>query len=107
MKVRKKKFNDVSFFLISDRTFRLDLIVIGEVRPTAEQIDRAKRLQLPLTFYLYENKSPCRGCRGCEIASTPLLVNSRGFSSHFDLSTRNLAKNFHSSTSLINFSFSN
>lgn len=65
------------FFLFSDRMFRLDLIVIGEIRPTAEQIDRAKRLQLPLTFYLYENKSPCRGCRGCEIDSCRFSFRSK------------------------------
>ncbi|CAF0865157.1 unnamed protein product [Rotaria sp. Silwood1] len=43
-----------------------DIITIGEVKPTLEQIERAKKLQLPLTFYLYENKQPCNGCRGCK-----------------------------------------
>ncbi|CAF1194160.1 unnamed protein product [Rotaria sordida] len=43
-----------------------DIIIIGEVKPTLEQIERAKKLQLPLTFYLYENKQPCQGCRGCK-----------------------------------------
>ncbi|CAF3893273.1 unnamed protein product [Rotaria sp. Silwood2] len=43
-----------------------DIIIIGEVKPTLEQIEQAKKLQLPLTFYLYENKQPCNGCRGCK-----------------------------------------
>ncbi|CAF1619209.1 unnamed protein product [Adineta ricciae] len=43
-----------------------DVISIGEIKPSAEQIDRAKKLQLPSTFYLYENKEPCKGCPGCK-----------------------------------------
>jgi E3 SUMO-protein ligase RanBP2 len=43
-----------------------DIILIGEMKPTLEQIERAKKFQLPLTFYLYENKKPCKGCRGCK-----------------------------------------
>ncbi|CAF1087211.1 unnamed protein product [Adineta steineri] len=43
-----------------------DIIIIGEVQPTKEQIQRAEYLQLPRTFYLYENKEPCKGCRGCK-----------------------------------------
>ncbi|CAF1010234.1 unnamed protein product [Adineta ricciae] len=52
-----------------------DVTVIGEIKPTKEQIDRAKRLQLPLTFYLYENKEPCKGCRGCREDSPSILSN--------------------------------
>jgi E3 SUMO-protein ligase RanBP2 len=47
-----------------------DVIPIGEVKPTHEQIERARKLQLPLTFYLYENKPPCKGCRGCREESS-------------------------------------
>ncbi|CAM4760089.1 unnamed protein product [Rotaria magnacalcarata] len=52
-----------------------DIITIGEIKPTAEQIERAKVLQLPLTFYLYENKQPCKGCRGCREDSSWTLPN--------------------------------
>ncbi|CAF3310834.1 unnamed protein product [Rotaria socialis] len=52
-----------------------DIITIGELKPTAEQIERAKILQLPLTFYLYENKQPCKGCRGCREDSSWILPN--------------------------------
>jgi hypothetical protein len=49
-----------------------DVVSIGEVKPSAEQIDRAKKLQLPSTFYLYENKEPCKGCPGCEQDTPPI-----------------------------------
>ena len=52
-----------------------DVISIGEVKPSAEQIDRAKKLQLPSTFYLYENKDPCKGCAGCEQDTPPIVSN--------------------------------
>ncbi|CAF1202059.1 unnamed protein product, partial [Adineta ricciae] len=52
-----------------------DVTVIDEIKPTKEQIDRAKRLQLPPTFYLYENKEPCKGCRGCREESSSILSN--------------------------------
>jgi E3 SUMO-protein ligase RanBP2 len=52
-----------------------DVITIGETKPSAEQIDRAKKLQLPSTFYLYENKEPCKGCPGCEDESPPTTSN--------------------------------
>ncbi|CAF3536995.1 unnamed protein product [Rotaria socialis] len=50
-----------------------DIVSLGEVKPSAEQIDRAKKLQLPSTFFLYENKEPCKGCPGCE-QDTPSIV---------------------------------
>ncbi|CAF4720880.1 unnamed protein product [Rotaria sp. Silwood1] len=52
-----------------------DVVSIGEVKPSAEQIDRAKKLQLPSTFYLYENKEPCKGCPGCEEDTPPIVLN--------------------------------
>ncbi|CAF0910997.1 unnamed protein product [Rotaria sordida] len=52
-----------------------DIVSIGEVKPSAEQIDRAKKLQLPSTFYLYENKEPCKGCPGCEEDTPPIVLN--------------------------------
>ena len=58
---------------------RSDPIIIAEARPTPDQINRARRLQLPLTFYLYENKDPCPGCRGCQIDSNPRLPLPKGF----------------------------
>jgi hypothetical protein len=54
----------------------LDVIPIGEVTPSAEQIDRAKKLQLPETYFLYENKDPCKGCAGCEDESTSIATTS-------------------------------
>jgi hypothetical protein len=55
------------------------VISIGEVKPSAEQIDRAKKLQLPSTFYLYENKEPCKGCPGCDEDSPPIAPNESMF----------------------------
>ncbi len=55
------------------------MISIGEVKPSAEQIDRAKKLQLPSTFYLYENKEPCKGCPGCDEDSPPIAPNESMF----------------------------
>ncbi len=55
------------------------MITIGETKPSAEQIDRAKKLQLPSTFYLYENKEPCKGCPGCEDDSPPITLNESRF----------------------------
>ncbi|CAF1585228.1 unnamed protein product, partial [Adineta steineri] len=52
-----------------------DVISIGEVKPSAEQIDRAKKLQLPSTFFLYENKEPCKGCPGCKEDTLPVAPN--------------------------------
>ena len=57
----------------------LDVITIGETKPSAEQIDRAKKLQLPSTFYLYENKEPCKGCPGCEEDTPPASTNESKF----------------------------
>lgn len=55
------------------------MITIGETKPSAEQIDRAKKLQLPSTFFLYENKEPCKGCAGCEDDTPPATSNESKF----------------------------
>ena len=47
-------------------------IVVDDVEITAvdmppqEKVDLARKYMLPLTFYNYENKPPCPGCRGCD-----------------------------------------
>ena len=38
---------------------------VYERNPTPEKIALAEKFQLPKTFYLYESKPPCPGCRGC------------------------------------------
>lgn len=43
-----------------------DVIFDHEEKPTADQIERARKLLLPDTFYLYENRPGCPGCIGCE-----------------------------------------
>ena len=41
-------------------------VVITQIEvPTREKMDLARRFMLPETFYNYENKDPCPGCRGC------------------------------------------
>ena len=36
-----------------------------EELPDVELIEKAERLMLPRTFYMYEKKLECKGCRGC------------------------------------------
>ena len=43
-----------------------DLIITFERKPSFAQKIKATRLQLPSSFYLYESKPPCSGCRGCD-----------------------------------------
>ena len=33
--------------------------------PSSEQVVLAQKYMLPKSFFLYENKAPCRGCLGC------------------------------------------
>ena len=41
-------------------------VVVTEVdMPSPEKIQLAEKYMLPPTFYNYENKPPCPGCRGC------------------------------------------
>ncbi|KAL8618871.1 hypothetical protein ACOMHN_000878 [Nucella lapillus] len=46
-----------------------DVVFLYEETPTPEQVARARKLQLPDTFYLYENRPGCPGCIGCEDSS--------------------------------------
>ncbi|KAJ8030386.1 E3 SUMO-protein ligase RanBP2 [Holothuria leucospilota] len=43
-----------------------DVIFMGEVKATPEQVAKAEKLMLPPNFYLYEQRPPCPGCRGCD-----------------------------------------
>lgn len=39
--------------------------VVFEKKATPEQVQKARKLQLPDNFYLYEDAPPCPGCQGC------------------------------------------
>ncbi|XP_074658273.1 E3 SUMO-protein ligase RanBP2-like [Tubulanus polymorphus] len=44
-----------------------DVVFIGEVKASAEQVERARKFQLPDNFYLFEtNAVTCPGCAGCD-----------------------------------------
>lgn len=68
----------------------LDVIALDEIKPSAEQVNRAEELQLPSTFFLYENKEPCKGCAGCKEDTPPLAPNESKF--HFIFCTFILEK---------------
>lgn len=51
-----------NIFLSSD-----DVIFVSKTEATPEQIKKARDFLLPDHFYLYETKTPCSGCRGCEL----------------------------------------
>ena len=42
-----------------------DVVFLFEEEPTEEQVARAQKWLLPRNFYLYEQRKPCSGCRGC------------------------------------------
>ena len=42
-----------------------DVVFVKEEKATPEQVKKARQYKLPDHFYLYENRSPCPGCRGC------------------------------------------
>ena len=42
-----------------------DVIFLYEELPDDSLIQKAKELMLPPSFFMYEKKLPCRGCRGC------------------------------------------
>ena len=42
-----------------------DVIFVKEEMPSSEQMALAQKYMLPKSFFLYENKAPCRGCLGC------------------------------------------
>ena len=43
-----------------------DVCFIKESQPTEAQIQKAREFLLPDNFYLYTEKKPCKGCRGCD-----------------------------------------
>lgn len=43
-----------------------DVQFLLEVRADPADVARARKLMLPDNFYLYETKTPCPGCRGCD-----------------------------------------
>ena len=43
-----------------------DVQIVGEKKATPKQVAKARKLLLPDHFYLYEEKPPCPGCRGCD-----------------------------------------
>ncbi|XP_048004497.1 E3 SUMO-protein ligase RanBP2-like [Leguminivora glycinivorella] len=43
-----------------------DVEFINETQSNSEEKKKALELMLPENFFLYKNKEPCRGCRGCE-----------------------------------------
>ena len=42
-----------------------DVIFVCEEIPSPDLVMKAEELLLPRSFYLYEKKPPCTGCRGC------------------------------------------
>ena len=43
-----------------------DCVIVCVEEPSPDQVEKAKKYMLPPTFYLYENKPDCPGCRGCD-----------------------------------------
>lgn len=42
----------------------MELVSVQQASP--EDVERARKLQLPDNFYLYKQRPKCAGCRGCE-----------------------------------------
>lgn len=59
-----KCMNDIKFYFIDSVKF-LDIKSLKDVIPQDDQI-LAENLKLPLSFFLYKSKPPCKGCVGCE-----------------------------------------
>ena len=58
------------------------MIIIETKVATKEQVEKARKFQLPDNFYLYESKEKCKGCRGCtknEKVQKILLENPAGY----------------------------
>lgn len=49
----------------SDTTDSESIEVVYEKKASAEQVERARKLQLPDNFFLYEDAPACPGCPGC------------------------------------------
>lgn len=45
----------------------LEIVYVKEPKP--EHVEKIKSLKLPVNFYDYEDKSPCKGCIGCNVDS--------------------------------------
>ncbi|KAL5475372.1 hypothetical protein EMCRGX_G025178 [Ephydatia muelleri] len=43
-----------------------DCVIVCVEEPSPDQVEKAKKYLFPPTFYLYENKPDCPGCRGCD-----------------------------------------
>lgn len=57
------------FYLFSE------IEVTFEAVPSPEDAALAENLQLPSTFFLYKDKTPCPGCIGCENFLSPPKSN--------------------------------
>ena len=58
--------NDVDVETKSEVVVDDDVEITAVDMPSQEKIDLAKKYMLPPSFYNYENKPPCPGCRGCD-----------------------------------------
>lgn len=55
------------WFIILSTIFFVDAIeILYEKKATPEQVEQARKLQLPDNFYLYKDAPPCPGCPGCK-----------------------------------------
>lgn len=43
----------------------LDITVTYVAKASSDKVEKARKLLLPESFYLYENKVRCSGCVGC------------------------------------------
>ena len=53
-----------------------DVMFLYEELPEPELVRKAEELLLPKSFYLYENKPPCTGCRGCVDGEETISVSA-------------------------------
>ncbi len=56
-----REFHAIFYFIV----YIVDVIFVKEELPSADKVALAEKYMLPKTFFLYENKPPCRGCLGC------------------------------------------
>lgn len=88
-KVSSESCNEISVEVTSDDNQMESLNKISEsddddVKFVCEEIPdpilvkKAEELMLPKSFYLYEKKSPCSGCRGCLCDDDDVVLTSYG-----------------------------
>ena len=53
-----------------------DVMFLYEELPEPELVRKAEELLLPKSFYLYEKKPPCTGCRGCVDGEETISVSA-------------------------------